>query len=159
MQTKIYPSKLCGQYVPVQSKSMMHRALICGSFCTTESSIIKPLLSDDIRKTMQILQDLGINIKINNESLTITHLQFFHIWILYHVLFNNSSNIPFFAHFPIFHSKTLSALLMSYLLLHCLESSHLSCHYTLAHLSQLPCESCPQFHHLHTLPNWWKTII
>ena len=75
MQTKIYPSKLCGQYIPVQSKSMMHRALICGSFCTTESSIIKPLLSDDIQKTMQILQDLGINIKINNELLTITPVQ------------------------------------------------------------------------------------
>ena len=52
MQTTIYPSKLSGTIIPHASKSMIHRVLLCSAFAKSKTIIIKPLLSDDIKRTI-----------------------------------------------------------------------------------------------------------
>ena len=70
MTVKIYPSILSGTIEAVSSKSELHRALICASFCNGPTDIIvtgsayidKDNIPDDINATISCLSALGSSI-------------------------------------------------------------------------------------------------
>ena len=77
MQTTIYPSKLSGTIIPHASKSMIHRVLLCSAFAKSKTIIIKPLLSDDIKRTISIITTLGAKVSIKETALEVTPIQTF----------------------------------------------------------------------------------
>ena len=74
MIVEIKPSKACGRVVAPPSKSMAHRALICGAF--SEKSIIRNVdFSKDITATIGCLEKLGANVRICGSTVTIGGLK------------------------------------------------------------------------------------
>lgn len=70
MNVRITPSQACGTVQAPPSKSMGHRALLCGAL--TGGSVIKNLsYSKDIEATLNCLQALGANVKRDGNSVTI----------------------------------------------------------------------------------------
>ncbi len=59
MDIKIKPSKLSGNVVIPPSKSFAHRALICAALSEGKSIVRNIELSDDIRATLEALEELG----------------------------------------------------------------------------------------------------
>ncbi len=53
-------------------KSMTHRAIMLASLAEGVSTIYKPLLGEDCRRTMDIFRLLGVEIKEDDESLVLT---------------------------------------------------------------------------------------
>ncbi len=62
MRVYISPSKPQGSIDVISSKSMLHRLLICSSFCNHATNIICNNDSDDIRATIDCLEKLGAQI-------------------------------------------------------------------------------------------------
>ena len=74
MIVEIKPSKACGSIVAPPSKSMAHRALICGAL--SEKSIIKNIdFSKDITATIDCLKALGATVKIVDNTVEIGGLK------------------------------------------------------------------------------------
>lgn len=53
-------------------KSMTHRAIMLASLAEGVSTIYKPLLGEDCRRTMDIFRLLGVEIKEDDEKLVVT---------------------------------------------------------------------------------------
>ncbi len=70
MNVKIYPSKAEGEAFAPPSKSMAHRALICGAL-SKESNIENISFSKDILATLSCLESLGAKIEINGTTVKI----------------------------------------------------------------------------------------
>ena len=68
MKIKIRPSLIKGQVVAPSSKSYTHRALVCSALAKGESKIISPLNSDDTEATMDLLEKLGVKIRVKENS-------------------------------------------------------------------------------------------
>jgi len=64
MKVKIRPSTVEGKIVAPPSKSYTHRALICSALAKGESKIISPLNSDDTEATMDLLEKIGVKIRV-----------------------------------------------------------------------------------------------
>ena len=77
MKTTIYPSKLNGTIFPHASKSMIHRVLLCSAFAKSKTVIMKPLLSDDINRTINIITTLGATVAIKENVLEVTPIKAF----------------------------------------------------------------------------------
>ena len=75
MDIKIKPSKLSGNVVIPPSKSFAHRALICAALSEGKSIVRNIELSDDIRATLEALEELGATSKIENMSIEIEGIQ------------------------------------------------------------------------------------
>ena len=74
MIVEIKPSKACGSIVAPPSKSMAHRALICGAL--SEKSIIQNVdFSKDITATIDCLKALGATVKIVDNTVEIGGLK------------------------------------------------------------------------------------
>lgn len=74
MTVKINPSKAVGKIFAPPSKSMAHRALICGAL--SEQSIIKNVsFSQDIKATLSCLENLGANVSIKGDVVEIGGLK------------------------------------------------------------------------------------
>ncbi len=74
MKVTVNPSKACGHVVAPPSKSMAHRALICGAL--SEKSIIKNVaFSKDIEATIGCLKALGAAVEINDDTVQIGNLR------------------------------------------------------------------------------------
>lgn len=71
MDLKIYPSNLQGEVLAPSSKSLTHRALICGALATGRSIINNPLDALDIKETILCLEELGAKFTWKDESLII----------------------------------------------------------------------------------------
>ncbi len=70
MTVKIYPSRAQGTVSAPPSKSIAHRALICGAL--SEGSVIENIeLSDDIKATVNALLKMGATAEILNDSVKI----------------------------------------------------------------------------------------
>ncbi len=67
MKIKITPSAIEGQVVAPPSKSYTHRALVCSALANGESKIISPLNSDDTEATMDLLEKLGVKIRVKED--------------------------------------------------------------------------------------------
>ena len=52
-------------------KSITHRAVMIGSLSTGTTTIYKPLISDDILRTIQCMKELGAHIHIEDERIVI----------------------------------------------------------------------------------------
>ena len=75
MEVVIKPSKAKGNVTAPPSKSMAHRALICGAF--TQKSVIRNVdFSNDIKATLDALKNLGSNVLIEKNIVTIGGLTF-----------------------------------------------------------------------------------
>ena len=70
MTVTFKPSKANGTVYAPPSKSIAHRALICGAL-TEESTINNIDFSDDINATLDCLKKLGTSVKINGNSVTL----------------------------------------------------------------------------------------
>ena len=68
MDIKIKPSKLSGNVVIPPSKSFAHRALICAALSEGKSIVRNIELSDDIRATLEALEELGAKSKVGKTS-------------------------------------------------------------------------------------------
>lgn len=68
---KIYPKPLSGQIKIPPSKSMAHRAIICGALAVGVSRIYNVDASDDISATITAMETLGAVIKTKTEYLEI----------------------------------------------------------------------------------------
>ncbi len=74
MTVTVRPSKASGTVVVPPSKSMAHRALICGAL--SEQSVITNIdFSKDIIATLSCLEKLGANVEINANTVTIGGLK------------------------------------------------------------------------------------
>lgn len=74
MIVEIKPSKACGSIVAPPSKSMAHRALICGAL--SEKSVIKNVdFCKDITATIDCLKALGTTVKIVDNTVEIGGLK------------------------------------------------------------------------------------
>lgn len=74
MNVKIYPSKANGSISAPPSKSMAHRALICGAL-TSGSRISNIAFSDDISATLDCLKSLGAKVEIHGNDVTVGGLK------------------------------------------------------------------------------------
>ncbi len=70
MKAKITPSKAFGRVSAPPSKSLAHRALICGAL-SKESVIDNIAFSKDISATIGCLKSLGAKVEVNNNSVKI----------------------------------------------------------------------------------------
>jgi 3-phosphoshikimate 1-carboxyvinyltransferase len=70
MKVEIKPSRACGEINAPPSKSLAHRALICGAL-TSGSKIENLSFSDDISATLECLKLLGAKVEINGKSVHI----------------------------------------------------------------------------------------
>ena len=52
-------------------KSMTHRAIMLASLATGQTTIYKPLLGEDCRRTMEIFELLGVKITEHEETIII----------------------------------------------------------------------------------------
>lgn len=72
MEKKISPAnKLEGQVRPPGDKSISHRALILGSLCSGETTIIGLLMGEDVKHTIGCLKALGVTIKQAGSEVTV----------------------------------------------------------------------------------------
>lgn len=70
-QIKLFPSNLKGDIKIPPSKSLSHRALICASLSKGKSIITNVVLSEDIKTTIEALQQLGAKFEINGDKVTV----------------------------------------------------------------------------------------
>ena len=68
MRVIIKKSEVDGRTTVPPSKSYSHRALICSALANGESTIISPLISDDIEATADVLEKLGISVTRGSKS-------------------------------------------------------------------------------------------
>lgn len=66
---KIYPSKANGIITAPPSKSMAHRYLICAALSNGKSEIKNIALSEDIKATLECINQLGASAKIENNTI------------------------------------------------------------------------------------------
>ena len=66
---------LSGDIAIHQSKSEAHRALICASLAHGRSTVVCPLINDDIRKTASCLSALGAEISYENGAFTVDPIE------------------------------------------------------------------------------------
>ena len=71
MEAIIKKSEIEGKIIAPPSKSYTHRALICAALAKGKSRIISPLISDDTEATISVLRKLGIEIKMNEDSIEV----------------------------------------------------------------------------------------
>jgi 3-phosphoshikimate 1-carboxyvinyltransferase len=71
MEAIIEKSNIKGNVIIPSSKSYTHRALICAALANGKSKIISPLISDDTEATISVLRKLGIEIKMNADSIEV----------------------------------------------------------------------------------------
>jgi 3-phosphoshikimate 1-carboxyvinyltransferase len=71
MEAIIEKSNIKGNVIIPSSKSYTHRALICAALANGKSKISSPLISDDTEATISVLRKLGIEIKVNEDSIEI----------------------------------------------------------------------------------------
>lgn len=66
----VKPTKLVGRVEVPPSKSISHRAIICGGLCDTfDKSIVKNVvISEDIEATIKAIRSLGVNIDIKKQE-------------------------------------------------------------------------------------------
>ncbi len=70
MKFKVNPSKAKGTVTAPPSKSMAHRALICGAL--SEKSVINNIaFSKDIEATLDCLKKLGANVEVSQNAVTV----------------------------------------------------------------------------------------
>jgi 3-phosphoshikimate 1-carboxyvinyltransferase len=67
----IYPSKLQGIINIPASKSMCHRAMLCAGLSDGISIIKNVIFSKDIEATRGVIENLGVNVKVNENTLVI----------------------------------------------------------------------------------------
>jgi 3-phosphoshikimate 1-carboxyvinyltransferase len=72
VRAKITPSPVAGVVPAPPSKSYTHRAVIIGSLATGETKIQSPLMSDDTLYTIEACRLLGVDIKHDENELTVT---------------------------------------------------------------------------------------
>lgn len=72
MNIKIYPSKVEGTVTAPPSKSVTHRAIILASLARGKSVIKNALIADDTLHTINALSAFGVDIKQEDDTLTIT---------------------------------------------------------------------------------------
>lgn len=77
MKARIAPSKCSGQIIIPPSKSMAHRAIICAALAKGTSVIKNVAYSQDIKTTIAGMQQLGANITMEEDQVTITGIQDF----------------------------------------------------------------------------------
>lgn len=68
MQVKVTPSSLRGKLEPPSSKSVTHRALVCSALAQGESTLRRPLISDDTVATRQLIELLGPEVTGGDEE-------------------------------------------------------------------------------------------
>ncbi len=70
MDVNVKPSKALGEVLAPPSKSMAHRALICGAF--SKKSIVRNVdFSNDIKATLGVLENLGADVFVDGSTVTI----------------------------------------------------------------------------------------
>lgn len=70
MKVTVLPSKACGEVIAPPSKSMAHRALICGAF--SKKSVIRNVAySKDIEATLRCLQAMGAMVERDGDTVII----------------------------------------------------------------------------------------
>lgn len=73
---KIKTDKLQGKVDAISSKSFVHRFLILASVADIDTTIIINEFSNDIMTTIDCLRNLGVEIEINENEVTV-HPSFF----------------------------------------------------------------------------------
>lgn len=71
MDICIKPSKLKGTLDIPASKSIMHRSLICAALCDGSSTIHNSYISDDIKATMNCLENLGAEFEVFEDKIKV----------------------------------------------------------------------------------------
>lgn len=71
MKINLSPTKLCGSIDIPSSKSIAHRAIICGALADGVSIINNLYLSRDIKATVNCLKSLGADIDVDNDRAVI----------------------------------------------------------------------------------------
>lgn len=71
-QIKLFPSILKGDISVPPSKSLSHRALICASLSKGRSEITNIVFSEDIRTTIEALEQLGAKFEIFEDRVIVT---------------------------------------------------------------------------------------
>ena len=79
MKAHIAPSICSGHVVIPPSKSMAHRAIICASLANGTSVIKNVAYSQDIKTTIAGMQQLGADIRIEADQVTVTGIKDFTI--------------------------------------------------------------------------------
>lgn len=75
MKVKIYNSKVKGEIKAPASKSILHRALICGALASGETTINNVSYSDDIISTINALKSLGAKIIKNKNTIVVSGIK------------------------------------------------------------------------------------
>lgn len=76
MDVVIEKSKAVGSLCAPPSKSMAHRLLICAALSNGISTVSNLAFSEDIKATISCLEDLGADIKIENDKATVKGIDF-----------------------------------------------------------------------------------
>ena len=76
MRVRIYPSRARGSVNAPPSKSMAHRALIAAALAKGESRILGVSNCEDVQATLGCLRALGVNCKMDNNSVIIQSTDF-----------------------------------------------------------------------------------
>lgn len=71
MNVIVKPEKLKGSINAISSKSYAHRALFCAALSKGENQIKIDILSDDIKSTINVLKEMGVNITKDKNIFTI----------------------------------------------------------------------------------------
>lgn len=74
-QIKLLPSTLKGDINVPPSKSLSHRALICAALANGESVIKNIMFSEDIKSTMNALEQLGAKFEVDKNIVTVTGIK------------------------------------------------------------------------------------
>ena len=72
-------------------KSMTHRAIMLASLATGQTTIFKPLLGEDCRRTMEIFKLLGVSITENEDTIVIGSPGYQHFHTPHQVLYTGNS--------------------------------------------------------------------
>ena len=76
MKAHVAPSICSGHVVIPPSKSMAHRAIICASLANGTSVIKNVAYSQDIKTTIAGMQQLGADIRMEADQVTVTGSSF-----------------------------------------------------------------------------------
>ena len=79
MKAHVAPSICSGHVVIPPSKSMAHRAIICASLANGTSVIKNVAYSQDIKTTIAGMQQLGADIRMEADQVTVTGIKDFTI--------------------------------------------------------------------------------
>lgn len=72
MKVEIQPEPLTGTLAAMPSKSMMHRYLFCAALADGPSSLICPIISEDMQATMDVLAGLGASFEPRDQGFIVT---------------------------------------------------------------------------------------